>query len=140
MIFIITLKNESITVYGDGKQIRDWLHVSDHCEALKIILKNSKYGEVYNIGANNEIQNLEVVRMICSALDIKRPRGDSVKYEDLISFVEDRPGHDRRYSIDSSKIKLELGWEPSKSFQVGIEETVQWYLDNLEWVKGISKQ
>jgi len=134
------LNEKDVPIYGDGKQIRDWLHVFDHCEALKIILKNPKYGEVYNIGASNEIQNLEVVRMICSVLDTRKPRSDSVKYEDLISFVEDRLGHDRRYSIDSSKIKLELGWEPSKSFRAGIEETVQWYLDNLEWVKKISKQ
>jgi len=119
------LKGKHLPVYGDGLQIRDWLHVSDHCAAIDLVLHKGRDGEVYNIGGNNEKANVHVVKMIIDALR---------KSEDLIRYVKDRPGHDRRYAIDSTKITGELGWVPTYSFDRGIQETVQWYLDNAAWV------
>lgn len=138
MTILNLLGEKEVPVYGDGKQVRDWIHVYDHCEALKILLKKSEVGEVYNIGGNNEMENLEVVKMICHSMDEKMPRKKNLKYAELISFVQDRAGHDQRYAIDSSKAKIELGWEAKKDFKIGIDETIQWYLDNPNWVKNIA--
>ena len=120
---------KELPVYGDGMQIRDWLHVKDHCSAIYTVLKNGKNGEVYNIGGNNEKANIEIVKLIIKALG---------KTEDLITYVQDRPGHDRRYAIDNSKITSELGWSPQYTFEQGIEETIQWYLENEEWINNIT--
>ena len=137
MTILSLLGEKKVPLYGDGKQIRDWIHVNDHCDALKILLEKSKVGEVYNIGGNNEMENLEVVKMICLSLDKKMPRKKNLKYVELISFVKDRAGHDQRYAIDSSKAKIKLGWEAKKDFKIGIDQTIQWYLDNPKWVKNI---
>ncbi|MEH7384325.1 dTDP-glucose 4,6-dehydratase [Bacillus sp. JJ1521] len=122
------LKGEKLPVYGDGKQIRDWLHVKDHCIAIETVLHNGISGEVYNIGGNNEKENIEIVRLILKYLG---------RNEDLIEHVTDRLGHDRRYAIDNSKITRELGWAPSYTFETGIEETIKWYLENTTWLKEI---
>jgi dTDP-glucose 4,6-dehydratase len=122
------LKGKELPVYGDGMQVRDWLHVSDHCNAIDTVLHKGKEGEVYNIGGNNEKANIEIVKLIINTLG---------KSEDLIKYVKDRPGHDRRYAIDNTKITTELGWEPEYTFEEGIEETIQWYLDNTEWIENI---
>ncbi|MCI8274403.1 MAG: dTDP-glucose 4,6-dehydratase [Lachnospiraceae bacterium] len=122
------LANESLPVYGKGENVRDWLHVSDHCAAIDLIIRKGKVGEVYNIGGHNERTNLEVVKTILNALD---------KPESLIQYVTDRPGHDRRYAIDPTKIETELGWEPQYTFDTGIAMTIQWYLDNQDWWKHI---
>ena len=137
MTILNLIDEKKVPLYGDGKQIRDWIHVNDHCDALKILLEKSKVGEVYNIGGNNEMENLEVVKMICLSLDKKMPRKKNLKYVELISFVKDRAGHDQRYAIDSSKAKIKLGWEAKKDFKIGIDQTIQWYLDNPKWVKNI---
>ena len=122
------LEDKKLPVYGDGKNVRDWLHVYDHCQAIDLVLHDGKLGEVYNIGGNNEKQNIEIVKLILSQLD---------KDESLIEFVTDRLGHDRRYAIDSNKIQNDLGWIPKYSFDVGIEQTIQWYLDNQNWANQI---
>jgi dTDP-glucose 4,6-dehydratase len=118
------LENEPLPVYGDGLNVRDWLHVYDHCTAIDLVLRQGKVGEVYNIGGNNEKKNIEIIKLILENLN---------KPESLIKYVKDRPGHDRRYAIDSSKIQEELGWKPKYTFETGIAETIQWYLDNKEW-------
>lgn len=122
------IENKSLPVYGDGMQIRDWLHVKDHCTAIFTVLQKGKIGEVYNIGGNNEKANIEIIKLIINTLG---------KSEDLITYVKDRPGHDRRYAIDNSKITNKLGWSPSYTFEQGIKETVQWFIDNQEWMKNI---
>lgn len=122
------LEDKKLPVYGDGKNVRDWLHVYDHCQAIDLVFHDGKLGEVYNIGGNNEKQNIEIVKLILSQLD---------KDESLIEFVTDRLGHDRRYAIDSNKIQNDLGWSPKYSFDVGIEQTIQWYLDNQNWTNQI---
>ena len=119
------LEDKSLPIYGDGKNIRDWLHVYDHCSAIDLVLHEGKVGEVYNIGGNNEKQNIEIVKLILEDLG---------KDESLIKYVDDRLGHDRRYAIDSTKIQKELGWEPKYTFETGIKETIQWYLNNQEWM------
>jgi dTDP-glucose 4,6-dehydratase len=133
------LAQKPIPIYGDGMNVRDWLYVRDHCEALWTVLNNGKLGETYNIGGHNEWANLRIVELICDLIDELAPKtgGNSRK---LISFVKDRPGHDRRYAIDASKIQKELGWTPAHTFETGIRETVQWYLDNQEWVKIVLKK
>lgn len=123
------LKEKDLPVYGDGMQIRDWLHVSDHCSAIDTVLHKGKDGEVYNIGGNNEKANIEIVKLIIKALG---------KSDSLIKYVKDRPGHDRRYAIDNTKITTELGWEPAYTFENGIEETIKWYLNNEEWMAHIA--
>jgi len=134
------LKKKDLPIYGDGSQIRDWLHVDDHCKAINQVLKFGEIGEVYNVGGNNEKTNLEVVEYICSILDRTYPRDDFKLYSSQITFVKDRAGHDTRYAINSSKI-AQLDWFPEESFETGIEKTVQWYLDNLEWVENtLSKE
>jgi dTDP-glucose 4,6-dehydratase len=130
------LAKRPLPVYGDGKHVRDWLYVSDHCSALRHVLASGRPGEVYNVGAGNEQQNLDTVRIICSVLDELRPR-PSGSYADQISLVQDRPGHDRRYAVDSRKIERELGWKPVESFASGIRKTVEWYLAHPEWVRRV---
>lgn len=121
--------NKSLPVYGDGMQIRDWLHVKDHCAAIWTVLKKGKIGEVYNVGGNNEKANIEIVKLILQSLG---------KGEGLITYVQDRPGHDRRYAIDNTKIMTELHWRPAYTFEKGIRETIQWYLDHMEWLERIA--
>lgn len=131
------LSGESLPIYGDGKNIRDWLHVNDHCTAIARVLEAGRVGETYNVGGDAERENIAVVKAICSVLDTRRPRGDGKSYSGQMVFVKDRPGHDRRYAIDAGKIKRELGWQPTVSFEQGIEQTIQWYLDNQEWVQHV---
>lgn len=128
---------ESIPVYGDGMQIRDWLYVTDHCSAIHKVLESGRPGEVYNIGGNSEMTNIDVVKSICKILGKLKPAVSGSPYEKLIAFVADRPGHDRRYAIDSSKIEKELGWQPSENFATGMEKTVQWYLANQKWCETV---
>ncbi len=132
------LNQKPLPIYGDGLNVRDWLYVGDHCSALRSILKNARPGEVYNIGGCNERTNIEVVRTICAILDELQPNSDITRYESLITYIKDRPGHDRRYAINASKIERELGWKPAESFESGIRKTVQWYLDNMGWVEGVT--
>ncbi len=131
------LKGKPLPVYGDGKQIRDWLYVEDHCDAIRVVLERGSLGETYNIGGNNEKKNISVVETICRILDQLRPRADQKSYLEQINFVKDRPGHDRRYAINASKIANELGWKPKETFESGIQKTVQWYLDHQDWVEGV---
>jgi dTDP-glucose 4,6-dehydratase len=131
------LDGKPLPVYGDGQNIRDWLYVADHCEALRAVLEQGREGECYNIGGNAEETNLEVVRQLCAILDELRPAGGG-SYARLISFVDDRPGHDRRYAMDTGKIRRELGWNPRERFATGLRKTVQWYLDHRDWVEGVT--
>jgi dTDP-glucose 4,6-dehydratase len=126
------LDGKPLPVYGDGRQVRDWLYVGDHCEAIRIVLERGRLGETYNIGGNSEKRNLDVVHALCDTLQAIRPREGS--YRALIRFVKDRPGHDRRYAIDAAKIRRELGWSPRETFESGLARTVRWYLDNAAWV------
>jgi len=137
LVIAKALAGELLPVYGDGKQVRDWLFVGDHCEAIRTVLAKGRVGETYNVGGNAERQNIEVVRAICALLDQRRPRADGQPRESQITYVADRPGHDRRYAIDASKLKSELGWEPKHTFEQGIAFTVDWYLDNQAWVRGV---
>ena len=132
------LSGKPLPIYGDGQQIRDWLYVRDHCLAIACVLDKGVVGETYNVGGNNEKTNLEVVQTICATLDQLRPLKNGKTYSDQITFVKDRPGHDRRYAIDASKIKRDLGWEPQESFESGILKTITWYLDHPEWVASIT--
>jgi len=132
------LQGKELPVYGDGKNIRDWLYVGDHCQAILTALEKGQVGRTYNIGGNSEKQNIEVVRLICDLLDeMASPLDSGKSRQELIRFVTDRPGHDRRYAIDASRIKSELGWEPSVTFEEGIRQTVKWYLDNRSWCEDI---
>ena len=126
-----------LPVYGDGQQIRDWLYVKDHCSAIRQVLAKGRLGETYNIGGWNEKPNIEIVHTVCALLDELRPRTDGKPYKEQIAYVTDRPGHDKRYAIDASKIKNELGWAPAETFETGIRKTVQWYLDHSEWVSQV---
>ena len=137
LVILNALDGKPLPVYGDGQQIRDWLYVGDHCSAIREVLANGRLGETYNIGGWNEKANLEVVNTICKILDELKPRADKKSYTEQITFVKDRPGHDRRYAIDASKIEKELGWRPAETFDTGIRKTVEWYLDNPTWVKGV---
>ncbi len=131
------LNQKEIKVYGDGKNIRDWLYVRDHCEAIECVLKRGRFGEVYNIGGLNEKTNIYIVETICNILEDVIPSNSP--YKDLITFVKDRPGHDFRYSIDSSKIESELGWKPNETFETGIRKTVHWYHENQAWINSLKK-
>jgi dTDP-glucose 4,6-dehydratase len=131
------LAGRPLPVYGDGMQVRDWLYVKDHCSAIRRVLESGQVGEVYNIGGFNEKPNIEVVKTLCAILDTLRPRPDGKPYSDQITFVTDRPGHDRRYAIDASKLEKELGWRPAETFETGIRKTVEWYLANPGWVGNI---
>ena len=132
------LAGKNLPIYGDGQQIRDWLHVSDHCDAVRRVLKVGQPGEVYNIGGLNEKTNLEVVNTLCDILDELRTKADGNTHRTQITFVEDRAGHDRRYAIDATKIEQELGWTPAETFDTGIRKTVQWYLDHQDWVANVT--
>ena len=133
LMIVNALAAKPLPVYGDGQQIRDWLYVTDHCSGIRAVLAGGKLGETYNIGGWNEQANIDIVKIVCALLDELRP-DPAGKYERLITYVKDRPGHDRRYAIDARKIELELGWRPAETFQTGIRKTVQWYLDHPEWV------
>ena len=137
LIILNALNSKPLPIYGDGQQIRDWLYVGDHCSAIREVLANGRLGETYNIGGWNEKANIDVVKTICSILDELRPRSNGKSYAEQITFVKDRPGHDRRYAIDASKIEKELGWRPAETFETGIRKTIQWYLDNPNWVDSV---
>lgn len=137
LVILNALNSKPLPIYGDGQQVRDWLYVGDHCSAIREVLAKGKLGETYNIGGWNEKANIDVVKVICSILDELKPRADGKTYAEQISFVKDRPGHDRRYAIDASKVKRELGWKPKETFGSGIKKTVQWYLDNPVWIEGV---
>ena len=132
------LAGKPLPIYGDGQQIRDWLYVKDHCSAIRRVLEAGEVGEVYNVGGWNEKPNLDVVRTLCAILDEMQPRVDGLPYSSQISFVADRPGHDRRYAIDATRLERELGWKPAETFETGIRKTVRWYLDNQAWVEGVT--
>ena len=132
------LAGKPLPIYGDGQQIRDWLYVKDHCSAIRRVLEAGRVGETYNVGGWNEKANLEVVHTICAILDELKPRADGKPYEEQITYVQDRPGHDRRYAIDAGKIERELGWKPAETFETGIRKTVRWYLDNQGWVQNVT--
>jgi dTDP-glucose 4,6-dehydratase len=134
LIIVNALAGKPLPVYGDGLQVRDWLYVKDHCSAIRRVLDKGRVGEIYNVGGWNEKPNIEIVHTVCALLDELRPRSDGTSYKTHITFVQDRPGHDRRYAIDASKIERELGWKPAETFDTGIRKTVQWYLDNQTWV------
>jgi dTDP-glucose 4,6-dehydratase len=130
------LEGETLPIYGDGGHVRDWLYIADHCSALRAVLSAGVPGETYNVGANCERRNIDIVRALCAILDVERPRTDGRSYAEQIAFVADRPGHDRRYAIDNSKITRELGWAPGETLEGGLLKTVQWYLSNPTWVEG----
>ena len=132
------LAGKPLPIYGDGQQVRDWLYVEDHCRAISSVLNAGKVGETYNIGGLNEKTNLDVVHALCDVIDELQPRADGRSYATQITFVKDRPGHDRRYAIDARKIEQELGWKPKETFETGIRKTVQWYLANQDWVEGVT--
>ena len=134
LMIVNALAGKNLPVYGDGMQIRDWLYVKDHCSAIRRVLADGRLGETYNVGGWNEKPNIEIVKTICALLDELRPRGDGKSYTQQITYVTDRPGHDRRYAIDARKLERELGWKPAETFETGIRKTVQWYLDNPAWV------
>ena len=134
LLIVNALAGKPLPVYGDGLQVRDWLYVKDHCSAIRRVLEAGRVGEIYNVGGWNEKPNLEIVQTVCALLDELRPKSDGERYQTQISFVTDRPGHDRRYAIDARKIEHELGWKPAETFDSGIRKTVQWYLANPEWV------
>jgi dTDP-glucose 4,6-dehydratase len=136
LVILNALGGKPLPIYGDGKNVRDWLYVGDHCAAIRVVLQRGRPGETYNVGGKNEKTNLEVVYGICAILDELAPRPD--KYASLITFVKDRPGHDRRYAIDPIKIEREIGWQPAETFETGIRKTVQWYLDNGDWIRGVT--
>ena len=139
LIIANCIDENPLPIYGNGENIRDWLFVEDHCSALKLIMEKGKSGSQYLIGGNNEISNINIVKKICSIIDILKPRKNHESYKELITFVEDRPGHDFRYAIDSSKIHKDLKWESSKSFNQGLEQTIKWYIDNELWWRKIQK-
>jgi len=128
------LHGKPLPIYGDGQQVRDWLYVKDHCSAIRTVLEKGQLGETYNVGGWNEKANFDVVKTLCGILDELKPKSDGTKYELQITFVKDRPGHDRRYAIDATKLEKELGWKPNETFETGIRKTVEWYLNNQDWV------
>ena len=136
LMILNALDGKPLPVYGDGLNIRDWLYVRDHCEAIERVLEKGRVGDTYNVGGKNEIRNIDVVTTICRKLDELRPRAAG-PYEHLIDYVQDRPGHDRRYAIDPGKIEREIGWRPAETFASGIDKTVRWYLDNTQWIAGV---
>jgi dTDP-glucose 4,6-dehydratase len=131
------LKDKPLPIYGDGRQIRDWLYVKDHCSAICEILKHGQIGETYNVGGLNEKTNLEVVETLCTILDELKPKLDGKSYREQITFVEDRPGHDKRYAIDPSKVECKLNWKSKETFETGLRKTVLWYLENETWVNHV---
>jgi dTDP-glucose 4,6-dehydratase len=137
LMIVNALAGKPLPVYGDGMQIRDWLYVKDHCSAIRRVLEAGRLGETYNVGGWNEKPNIEIVKTICQLLDELRPKADGSSYANQISYVTDRPGHDRRYAIDARKLEAELGWKPAETFETGIHKTVQWYLTHPEWVSNV---
>lgn len=137
LMIVNALAGKNLPVYGDGMQIRDWLYVKDHCSAIRRVLEAGQLGETYNVGGWNEKPNIEIVQTICALLDELRPRADGRSYQEQITYVTDRPGHDRRYAIDARKLERELGWKPAETFDTGIRKTVEWYLANQEWVVNV---
>lgn len=137
LMIVNALAGKALPIYGDGQQIRDWLYVKDHCSAIRCVLEKGQVGEVYNIGGWNEKTNIDIVHTICELLDELRPRSDGKSYREQIVSVADRPGHDRRYAIDAGKIKRELAWEPDETLDSGIRKTVNWYLENQQWVANV---
>mgnify|MGYP006277084517 CR=1 FL=1 len=137
LMIVNALAGKPLPVYGDGQQIRDWLYVKDHCAAIRLVLQRGLPGETYNVGGWNEQTNIDIVHAVCALLDEMQPRSDGTGYAQQISFVADRPGHDRRYAIDARKIKQELGWTPAETFASGLRKTVRWYLDNPQWVRDV---
>ena len=137
LMIVNALAGKPLPVYGDGQQVRDWLYVKDHCSAIRRVLEGGTLGEVYNVGGWNEKPNLEIVQTVCALLDELRPRADGVSYAEQVKYVTDRPGHDRRYAIDASKIERELNWKPAETFATGIRKTVEWYLANESWVANV---
>lgn len=138
LMIINALAGKPLPIYGDGQQIRDWLYVKDHCSAIRTVLAQGKVGETYNIGGCNEQANIDVVKMICSILDELQPRADGISYQTQISFVTDRPGHDKRYAIDASKIRHDLAWLPKETFASGLEKTIRWYLAHPDWIEHVT--
>ena len=138
LVILNARAGKPLPIYGDGQQIRDWLYVKDHCSAIRRVLEVGQLGETYNVGGWNEKANLDVVHTICALLDELSPRADGKSYAEQITFVTDRPGHDRRYAIDARKLERELGWKPAETFETGIRKTVQWYLDNNEWTNNVT--
>jgi dTDP-glucose 4,6-dehydratase len=137
LMIVNALAGKPLPVYGDGQQIRDWLYVKDHCAAIRVVLERGRIGETYNVGGWNEKANLDIVHSVCALLDEMQPRSNAQRYASQISFVTDRPGHDRRYAIDARKISEELGWKPAETFGTGLRKTVRWYLDNPQWVRDV---
>ena len=137
LMIVNALAGKSLPIYGDGQQIRDWLYVKDHCSAIRRVLEAGRLGETYNVGGWNEKPNIEIVHTVCALLDELQPRADGQPYSQQITYVTDRPGHDRRYAIDATKLADELGWKPAETFETGIRKTVQWYLDNQAWVNNV---
>ena len=137
LMIVNALAGKPLPVYGDGMQVRDWLYVKDHCSAIRRVLEAGRLGETYNVGGWNEKPNIEIVHTVCALLDELRPKADGSRYATQISHVTDRPGHDRRYAIDARKLERELGWKPAETFETGIRKTVQWYLDNPQWVQNV---
>ena len=137
LMILNALEGKPLPVYGDGKNVRDWLFVEDHCAAIRAVLERGRPGETYNIGGNSERANIGVVTAICGLVDEMRPRKNGAASKELITYVKDRPGHDRRYAIDASKIGRELGWKPAENFESGLRKTVRWYLEHPEWVKSV---
>ena len=138
LVILNALAGKPLPIYGNGQQVRDWLFVTDHCHAIARVLESGSIGETYNVGGWNEKANIDVVKTICARLDQLRPRTDGKPYAEQITYVKDRPGHDRRYAIDARKIERDLGWKPQETFESGIEKTVRWYLDHPEWVAGVT--
>jgi dTDP-glucose 4,6-dehydratase len=138
LMIVNALAGKALPVYGDGQQVRDWLYVKDHCSAIRRVLDAGRLGEVYNVGGWNEKPNIEIVHTVCALLDELRPKEDGKSYREQITYVKDRPGHDRRYAIDALKLERELDWRPAETFDTGIRKTVQWYLDNQAWVTGVT--
>jgi len=140
LMILNALEGKPLPIYGDGGQVRDWLYVEDHCEAIYLVLKNGRLGETYAVGGNNQPPNIKIVKTICTVMDELLPDSPFSPHASLLKYVQDRPGHDRRYAMDISKIQSELGWQPRQSLQSGLTKTVRWYLDNSEWIANIHKR
>lgn len=138
LVILHAVQGKPIPVYGDGQNVRDWLYVEDHCDAIRTVLGQGKLGETYNIGGRNEKRNMEIVQAICAILDELRPKDPSVPHKKLITFVQDRPGHDRRYAMNADKIERDLGWRPKETFETGIRKTIEWYLDHEAWIREVT--
>jgi dTDP-glucose 4,6-dehydratase len=138
LTIINALAGKPLPVYGDGKNVRDWLYVGDHCAAIRTVLQKGVPGETYNIGGWNEKANIDVVHTLCAVLEEMQPSASGAPYAGQIEFVKDRPGHDRRYAIDATRVERELGWKPAETFETGIRKTVRWYLDHAQWLSGVT--